>query len=59
MACMTLVVGMLKHLAEIRKVGLSHHKGIGMALMQVKTLTSKFITCSLSNCLSCFRLLCD
>jgi hypothetical protein len=58
-ACMTLVVGMLKHLAEIREVGLSHHKGIGMALMQVKNLTSKFITRSLSNCLSCFHLLCD
>jgi hypothetical protein len=36
-ACMTLVVGMLKHLAEIREVGLSHHKGIGMALMQVSS----------------------
>ena len=52
MACMTLVVGMLKHLAEIRKAIQSHRKDIGMDLMQVKNLTSKFITFSLSNNLS-------
>lgn len=57
MPCMTLVVGMLKHSAEIREATRSYHKGIGTDLMQVKNLTSKFITCSLNKILS-FSLFC-
>lgn len=42
MACMTLVVGMWRHLAETGRAGLSHPEGIGMGLMWTNSLTSKF-----------------
>lgn len=40
-ACMISVVGILKHLAETGKAGLSYHSDIGMALMQVNILIGK------------------
>lgn len=41
MACIMWVVGILKHLAKIKRAGQSCVKGIGMALMQANSLTSK------------------
>lgn len=43
MACMTLVVGMWRHLAETGRAGLSHPEGIGMGLIWMNSLTSKFV----------------
>lgn len=59
-ACMILVVGILKHLAETGKAGLSCHIDIGMVLMQVNILTSKKMSLtSKSMCFFNFQSICS